>query len=204
MACSYQAFSTNHVPNPPYINQWIMDPGSNVHIINSKSWRWTHTQYSTTDKALYTGSQSVSISKWGNVIIPIRTPSGIQNIQLTHVALVEGFFAIILSLSCCKDMDIHFDSGKNHLYQATPSNVLALLDYQAGHWLIDADNGKRPNATLLQAMAAFKPSHDSKPDLKATATEAHHICAHPGPDTICHLQGAGRGFELQGSDPPPS
>jgi hypothetical protein len=38
-------------------------------------------------------------------------------------------------------MNIHFDSGKNHLYQATPNNVVALLDYQAGHWLIDADDG---------------------------------------------------------------
>jgi uncharacterized membrane-anchored protein len=31
------------------------------------------------------------------------------------------------------DMNIHFDSGKNHLYQATLDNVVALLDYQAGH-----------------------------------------------------------------------
>jgi hypothetical protein len=35
-------------------------------------------------------------------------------------------------------------------------------------------------------MTAFKPSRDPKPDLKATATEAHHIWAHPGPDTIRH------------------
>ncbi|KAI1523059.1 hypothetical protein PtrSN002B_012094, partial [Pyrenophora tritici-repentis] len=77
MACSFQAFSTNHVSNPPYINRWIMDPGSNVHVINSKSWRWTHTRYSTADEALYAGSQSVSISEWGNVIIPVRTPNGL-------------------------------------------------------------------------------------------------------------------------------
>ncbi|KAI1507549.1 Pol protein [Pyrenophora tritici-repentis] len=204
MACSFQAFSTNHVSNPPYINRWIMDPGSNVHVINSKSWRWTHTRYSTADEALYAGSQSVSISEWGNVIIPVRTPNGIQDIQLTHVALVEGFFANILSLSRCKDMKIHFDSGKNHLYQATPNNVVTLLDYHAGHWLIDADDGKRPNANSLQSMAAFRPSHDPKPHLKATATEAHHIWAHPGPDTIRHLEAAVRGFKLQGSDPPQS
>jgi hypothetical protein len=50
-------------------------------------------------------------------------------------------------------------------------------------------------------MTAFKPSRDLKPDLKATATEAHHISAHPRPDTIRHLEGAVRGFKLQGSDP---
>jgi hypothetical protein len=50
-------------------------------------------------------------------------------------------------------------------------------------------------------MTAFKPSRDPKPDLKATATEAHYIWAHPGPDTIRHLEGAVRGFKLQGSDP---
>jgi hypothetical protein len=39
MACSFQTFTINLVPNPPYINQWIMDPGSNIHVINnSKSW----------------------------------------------------------------------------------------------------------------------------------------------------------------------
>jgi hypothetical protein len=97
MACSYQAFSTSHVSNPPYINRWIMDPGSNIHIINSKSWRWTHTRYSTSDELLYAGSQSVSISEWGNVIIPIRTPSGIQDIQLSHVALVEGLLPTSLA-----------------------------------------------------------------------------------------------------------
>jgi hypothetical protein len=45
-------------------------------------------------------------------------------------------------------------------------------------------------------MAAFKPSHDPKPHLKATATEAHHIWAHPGPDTVRHLEAAVRGFKL--------
>jgi hypothetical protein len=197
MACSFQTFTTNHVPDPPYINRWILDPGSNIHVINnSKSWNWTHTRYGTADEMLLAGSQSVQISEWGTVLVPIRTPNGIRNIQLTRVALVKGFFANILSLSRCMDMKIHFDSGRNLLYQATPTNVIALLDYQAGHWLIDADDGKRPNATSLQAMAAFKPSHNPKPDLKATATEAHHIWAHPGPDTIRHLQGAVRGFEL--------
>jgi hypothetical protein len=53
-------------------------------------------------------------------------------------------------------------------------------------------------------MAAFKPSWDPKPDLQATATEAHYIWAHSGPDTICHLQEAVRSFKLQGSDSPPS
>jgi hypothetical protein len=45
-------------------------------------------------------------------------------------------------------------------------------------------------------MATFKPSRDPKSDLKATATEAHYIWAHPGLDTIRHLEGAVRGFKL--------
>jgi hypothetical protein len=182
-----------------------MDPGSNIHVINNTEfWNWTHSRHGTADETLLAGSQSVQISEWGTVLVPIRTPSGIHKIQLTSVALVKGFFANILSLSRCMDMKIHFDSGRNLLYQATPNNIIALLDYQAGHWLIDADDGKRPNASLLITMATFKPSRDPKPDLQATATEAHHIWAHPGPDTIRHLQRAVRGFKLQGSDPPPS
>jgi hypothetical protein len=90
---------------------------------------------------------------------------------------------------------------RNLLYQATYNNVIALLEYRSGHWLIDADDGKRPNTNALTVMTAFKPSRDQKPDLRATATEAHHIWAHPGPDTIRHLQGAVKGFKLQGNDP---
>jgi hypothetical protein len=44
MACLFQAFTTNHVPNPSWFNWWIMDPGSNIYIINnSKLWSWIHT-----------------------------------------------------------------------------------------------------------------------------------------------------------------
>ena len=205
MACSFQAFTSNHVLNPPYINRWIMDPGSNIHITNnSTSWRWTHTRYGKANEVLYAGAQSVQIREWGTVLVPIQTPTGMRDIQLTDVALVDGFFANILSLSRCRDMKIHFDSGRNLLYQTAPNNVVALLEYRSGHWLIDADDGKRPTNTLPTVMAAFRPSRDPKPNLKATATEAHHIWAHPGPDTIRHLQEAVRGFELQGSNPPPS
>jgi hypothetical protein len=45
-------------------------------------------------------------------------------------------------------------------------------------------------------MAAFKLLHNLKPYLKATATEAHHIWAHLGPDTVRHLKEAVRGFKL--------
>jgi hypothetical protein len=117
MACSYQAFPANHVPDPPYINRWIMDPGSNIHVINNaNSWRWTHTRYSTANETLCAGAQSVYIREWGTVLVPIKTPTGIRDIKLTDVALVEGFFANILSLSRCRDMNIHFDSGRNLLY----------------------------------------------------------------------------------------
>jgi hypothetical protein len=107
-----------------------MNPGSNIYIIdNSKLWSWTHTQYSTADETPLVGSQSVQISEWGTVLVTIRTPSSICKIQLTSVALMKGFFANILSLSCCMDMKVHFDSERNFLYQATPNNVIALLDY---------------------------------------------------------------------------
>jgi hypothetical protein len=56
------------------------------------------------------------------------------------------------------DMKIHFASRRNLLYQASPNNVIALLDYQSGHWLIEADDGKRPNANSLMTMAAVGQS----------------------------------------------
>jgi hypothetical protein len=64
MACSLQVFSTNHVPAPPYINRWIIDPRSNVHVINnSKAWRWTHTRYGAAYETLFAGAQAVPISE---------------------------------------------------------------------------------------------------------------------------------------------
>ncbi|PZD22086.1 hypothetical protein A1F96_11478, partial [Pyrenophora tritici-repentis] len=65
-------------------------------------------------------------------------------IKLTHVALVEGFFANVLGLSRCRPLGIHFDSGRDLLYQNNPSNVVAMLEYSNGHWLIDAEENDRP------------------------------------------------------------
>jgi hypothetical protein len=73
------------------------------------------------------------IREWGTVLVPIKTPTGIRDTKLTDVALVEGFFANILSLSRCRDRNIHFDSRRNLLYQVTYDNVIALLEYRLGH-----------------------------------------------------------------------
>ncbi|KAI1523376.1 hypothetical protein PtrSN001A_011323, partial [Pyrenophora tritici-repentis] len=76
---------------------------------------------------IYAGGQVVQIAEWGTVVLNVRTPSGKAPIKLTHVALVEGFFANVLGLSRCRPLGIHFDSGRDLLYQNNPSNVVAML-----------------------------------------------------------------------------
>ncbi|KAI1554816.1 hypothetical protein PtrEW7m1_012307, partial [Pyrenophora tritici-repentis] len=76
---------------------------------------------------IYAGGKVVQIAECGTVVLNVRTPSGKAPIKLTHVALVEGFFANVLGLSRCRPLGIHFDSGRDLLYQNNPSNVVAML-----------------------------------------------------------------------------
>jgi hypothetical protein len=88
-------------------------------------------------------------------------------IKLTHVALVEGFFAIVFGLSRCRSLGIYFDLGRNLLYQNYSSNVVTMLEYSNRHWLIDAEENNRPKSTHLQ-FRRYLRSHDQQLSLQLT------------------------------------
>jgi hypothetical protein len=52
----------------------------------------------------------------------VNTPSGRQPFRLTYVAYIPGFFTNVVGLSRCSSLDIHFNSGRNCLYQRVPSD----------------------------------------------------------------------------------
>ncbi|KAI1572047.1 hypothetical protein PtrEW13061_011314, partial [Pyrenophora tritici-repentis] len=126
------------------MNRWVLDPGSNAHVCNTRQFGWSFVRKAKPGEVIYAGGQVVQIAEWGTVVLNVRTPSGKAPIKLTHVALVEGFFANVLGLSRCRPLGIHFDSGRDLLYQNNPSNVVAMLEYSNGHWLIDAEENDRP------------------------------------------------------------
>ncbi|KAG9388512.1 hypothetical protein A1F94_001404 [Pyrenophora tritici-repentis] len=185
-----QTFNTATTKVPHLMNRWVLDPGSNAHAKPGE--------------VIYAGGQVVQIAEWGTVVLNVRTPSGKAPIKLTHVALVEGFFANVLGLSRCRPLGIHFDSGRDLLYQNNPSNVVAMLEYSNGHWLIDAEENDRPELSTLSTFAArFQPQRTSqkpRPAIVATANEAHQ---HASKQAIDHLPESVTGFELVGDNKAP-
>ncbi|KAA8612811.1 hypothetical protein PtrV1_13380 [Pyrenophora tritici-repentis] len=175
----------------------------------SESMSKVHIMFATLDNlaVIYAGGQVVQIAEWGTVVLNVRTPSGKAPIKLTHVALVEGFFANVLGLSRCRPLGIHFDSGRDLLYQNNPSNVVAMLEYSNGHWLIDAEENDRPELSTLSTFAArFQPQRTSqkpRPAIVATANEAHQLWGHASKQAIDHLPESVTGFELVGDNKAP-
>ncbi|KAG9240198.1 hypothetical protein BJ878DRAFT_390757, partial [Calycina marina] len=107
---------------PSLLTRWILDPGSNLHVVNDE---------------ILAGGQRIPIKEWGEVEITINTPRGTSLIKLTWVAYIPSFFTSLVSLSRCRTMGIEFDSGRDCLYQKSPKNVVCKLSSQGGHWLMD-------------------------------------------------------------------
>jgi hypothetical protein len=95
----------------------------------------------------------LQIEEWGEVELRVHTLTGRQPFRLSYVAYIPGFFTNVLRLSRCRSLDIHFNLGKNCLYQRVSSNPVCYLEYKDGHWLIDADEKARPPLRALQAAA---------------------------------------------------
>jgi hypothetical protein len=195
-----QTFNAATTEVPHLMNRWVLDPGSNAHVCNTRRFGWTFVRKAEPGEVIYAGGQVVQIAEWGTVVLNVRTPSGKAPIKLTHVALVEGFFANVLGLSRCRSLGIHFDSGRDLLYQNHPSNVVAMLEYSNGHWLIDAEENDRPE---LNTFAVQKTSQKPRPAIVATANEAHQLWGHASKQAIDHLPESVTGFELAGDDKAP-
>jgi hypothetical protein len=121
------------------------------------------------------------------------TPYGLQTLELTHVAYVEGFLTSVLGLARCRTESIHFDSGRDVLYMHQSSNVIAQLNYNGGHWLINAKPSCRPPLSLLQSQlstfgASSCPSYAPKPIHIVDQRAAHQIWGHPGWKAVDQLE----------------
>ena len=130
-----------------------------------------------------------------------RTPYRSQTLELTHVAYVKGFLTSLLGLARCRTESIHFDSGRDILYMRQTSNVIAQLEYNGGHWLIDAEPSHRPPLSLLPTQlstfgASYRPSYAPKPTNVVDRRAAHQIWGHPGRKAIDKLDSNVTGVQL--------
>ncbi|PZD26114.1 hypothetical protein A1F97_10938, partial [Pyrenophora tritici-repentis] len=184
---------------PTIINRWILDPGSNVHVCNSTRFGWRETRKADPQDILYAGGSKMAIQAWGKVTFNVNRPYGVGQIQLTNVALVEGFFTNVVSLSRCRAVGVQFDSGRDVIYQNHPSNVICSLQHKDGHWIIDADDNDRPTlssfATALRR--SYKTSREDRRPIAASHVEAHEIFAHASKEAIDHLNENVRGIALE-------
>ncbi|KAF2727277.1 hypothetical protein EJ04DRAFT_402950, partial [Polyplosphaeria fusca] len=158
------------------LNRWILDPGLDVHIANSKAFGWTPYQPDLrTPQFLRAGGQQVKVEEWGSVIVYGRASDGtLVPWQLNSVAYAPTFFTNIVGLFRCWDNDIHFDSGRKVLYQSKPSNVIVNLEFTGNHWLFDQEPADRPSLTQYASFATqSKPSEAPKKPLRVTKAEAH-------------------------------
>jgi hypothetical protein len=90
--------------------------------------------------------------------------------KLTWVAYIPGFFTSVVGLSRSRSLGIHFDSGRDCLYQKKASNVVCLLQYRDGHWLVDVEKDQKAEPDLLSVYATryTKPSKEVRKDLSVS------------------------------------
>ncbi|KAI0604399.1 hypothetical protein TUN205_11353 [Pyrenophora tritici-repentis] len=91
---------------PTIINRWILDPGSNIHVCNSTRFGWTETRKAEQQDFLFAGGSRVPIQAWGKVTFNANLPHSVGQIQLTEVALVEGFFTNVVSRDVNKQVKL--------------------------------------------------------------------------------------------------
>jgi hypothetical protein len=163
-------------------NRWILDPGSNTHVINTEEWKgWTREYNAVSTDFVGAGTGRVQITAWGSMELMANTPTGVRSLRLTHVAYVQGFITSLIGLARCRKMNIHFDSGRDLLYKGNPGTVLAYLEHDGGHWLVDADASRRPEPILLSSFGTtYRPSKAQRPDQTVNARIAHQMWGHPG------------------------
>ena len=112
-------------------------------------------------------------------MLNVKTPTGQSQMKLTYVAFVPGSFTSVVRLSRGRPLGVHFDSGRDCLYQGKPSNVICLLQYQDGHSLIEDEKEQVPPPALLSVYATRyaipKPSQNDRQPLAVSPAEAHSL-----------------------------
>jgi hypothetical protein len=182
-------------------NRWIVDPGSNTHVINTEDWKgWTREYDAVSTDFVGAGTGRVQITAWGSMELMANTPTGARSLRLTHVAYVQGFITSLIGLARCRKLGIHFDPRRDLLYKDDPGNVLAYLEHDGGHSLVDTKASRRPKPILLSSFGTtYRPSKAQRPDQTVNARIAHQMWGHPGKKAIEKLTANVDGLVVEGN-----
>ncbi|KAL5370781.1 hypothetical protein DPSP01_014669 [Paraphaeosphaeria sporulosa] len=94
--------TANHANNNSgisLINQVILDPGSNTHVINSDKWVGWEPKEDGNGMYITAGSTHVPVKAWGDFHIAVKTPTGQRLVRITKVAYAPGFLTSLLGLA---------------------------------------------------------------------------------------------------------
>jgi hypothetical protein len=169
-------------------------------VINTEDWKgWTREYDAVATDFVGAGTGRVQITAWGSMELMANTPTGVRSLRLTHVAYVQGFVTSLIGLARCRKLDIHFDSGRDLLYKGDPGTILAYLEHDGGHWLVDVDVSRRPEPIMLSSFSTtYQPSKAPRPDQLVDARTAHQIWGHPGKKAIEKLATNVDGLVVEG------
>ncbi|PZC88370.1 hypothetical protein A1F95_10962 [Pyrenophora tritici-repentis] len=142
---------------PPLLTRWILDLGSNCHVTNTKGADWILTKRGRPSDCVYAGGALTQVEEWGETTIQVKTPTGEGQMKLTWVAYIPGFFTSVVGLSRSRSLGINFDSGRDCLYQKKASNIICLLQYRDGHWLVDVEKDQKVELDLLSTWLDMTP-----------------------------------------------
>ena len=65
--------------------------------------------------------------------LPINTPDRVIKMNLSHVALIEGFLTSVVGMTRFRSIGPHFDSGRDTIYRSDSGEVAVTLEYSGGH-----------------------------------------------------------------------
>jgi hypothetical protein len=173
----------------PLLTRWILDPGSNCHVTNTKGPQWNTSKRGGPTDVVYAEGALVQVQEWGKTVIQVKTPTGEGQMKLTWVAYIPGFFTSVVGLSRSRSLGIHFESGRDCLYQKRLLNVVCLLQYRDCHWVVDVDKEQGAETEMLSVYATryTKPSKEPRKDLSVSQETAHRMFGHVSRKAVGHL-----------------
>jgi hypothetical protein len=71
-----QMAAATGVSAPPLLTRWILNPGSNCHVTNTRGADWISTKRGGPSDWVYAGGVLAQVEEWGGTSIRVKTPTG--------------------------------------------------------------------------------------------------------------------------------
>ena len=183
-------------------DKWMLDPGSNMHVCNSRT-LYTELKPATPGDIVITGGGPICIHSYGTVKLKVKDSRFKDStITLYDVAYVPGFITNLVSLAPGRAAGIHFDSGRDVLYNKYTGKIVCRVFPDGGHWYLSQNTPEAAasSRTTLPADVALASSRAARRPITASRLRWHHIMGHPSPDAVDHLTANTIGAQIDEED----